>query len=171
MSNKINPIKGTICGVVAGTIASAAMDCYWALAANMLGDRPEQKPKRGDDQQKNEPSTQIIADIIAEATTGKEVSKEAKPVAGIAVHYATGIVWGGIFGLLVSRVPRLGLLAGLLYGAAIWLFLDELAIRLLNIAPDTKKVPPDQHLKALGAHFVYGSVTALATRLLLRALG
>ncbi len=151
---------------MAGFVASAAMDGYWALVQQWPGERPEQKPRPGG-QQKNEPSTQIIADRVAEAVTGKEVPKKAKPAAGIAVHYATGLFCGGIFGVMSSRAPRLGLLAGLLYGAAIWLFLDEIALRLLNIAPDPEKVPLNQHLKALGAHLVYGGATALVTRPLL----
>src|SRR5207244_8327482 len=114
------------------------------------------------------------ADKVAKAVTGKEVPKEGKSIAGIAVHYSTGLFWGGIFGIMASRSHSrsrsLGLLAGLLYGAAIWLFLDEIALRVLDISPDPEKVPLSQHLKALGAHFVYGSVTALSTRLLLRAL-
>src|SRR3954471_4687086 len=130
MSAHTNPAKGTICGVIAGLIASAAMDGYWALAEQLPGERPEQKPKPGGGQQKSEPSTQVIADRVAEATTGKEIPKEDKPVAGIVVHYATGIAWGGLFGIMASRTPRAGLLAGLLYGTAIWLFLDEIALRL-----------------------------------------
>ena len=38
----------------------------------------------------------------------------------------------------------------------------------MDIAPDAEQVPLQQHIQALGAHFAYGSATALFTRLLLR---
>ena len=163
-----NPVKGLLVGVLAGAVASAAMDQYWAMVEHVPGERPEQQPRKGGGQQKDEPSTQIIADRLAEAVTGKEVPGEAKPAAGVAVHYLTGALQGGIFGLVAASRPRTGLLAGLLYGAAIWLFLDEITLRALNIAPDPAQVPKSIHVEALGAHLVYGSSLALLTRLFLR---
>ena len=60
------------------------------------------------------------------------------------------------------------MLGGLLYGITIWLLLDEIGLRLLNTASETEKVPPGQCLQALGAHLLYGSVTTIATRAMLR---
>jgi uncharacterized membrane protein YagU involved in acid resistance len=162
-------IKGLLSGLVAGAVASAAMDTYWAVAAGIPGDRPEQKPKGPDSGQvKREPSTQIIADQISKLLTGREVPKEDKPIAGIAVHYGTGILYGGLYGLVAARRPRMGLIAGIFYGVAIWLLLDEIALRALDLAPDPEKVPISDHVKALGAHVVYGAATALFSGILLR---
>ncbi len=170
-NTKQNPIKGIVCGLVAGGVASAGMDLYWGLVHNAPGARPEQKPKGGDrNQVKDEPSTQIIADKVSKALTGHQVPQQNKAEAGVAVHYAFGAFWGGAYGAVAARKPEWGLLAGLLYGTAIWLFLDEIGLRALGIAPNPRKVPVSQHLEALGAHFVYGSATALFTRLLLRLL-
>ncbi|HEY0070010.1 MAG TPA: DUF1440 domain-containing protein [Chloroflexia bacterium] len=163
-----NPLKGLLVGVAAGGAASAAMDQYWGMVEHLPGERPEQQPRKGGGQQKDEPSTQIIADRLSEAVTGKEVPREAKPAAGVAVHYLTGALQGGVFGLVAALRPRTGLLAGLLYGVAIWLFLDEITLRALNIAPDPTKVPKSIHAEALGAHLVYGGSLALFTRLFLR---
>ena len=161
-------VKGAISGIIAGAAASLAMDGYWALMTNRPGNRPEQKPKPGGGQQKPEPATQVIADRIFEAATGHEIARDRKAAAGVGVHYATGMLCGAIFGAAAAGRPKLGLLAGLVYGVAIWLFIDELALRAFDVSPDAEKVPVSNHLQALGAHFVYGSVTALATRLLLR---
>ncbi|MEA2575713.1 MAG: hypothetical protein QOH93_3011 [Chloroflexia bacterium] len=163
-----NPLKGLLFGLVAGAAASAAMDQYWGMVERVPGARPEQQPRRGGNQQKDEPSTQIIADRLSEALTGKEVPEDAKPAAGVVVHYLTGALQGGLFGLVAAVRPRTGLFAGLLYGVAIWLFLDELTLRLLNLAPDPDKVPKKQHVEALGAHLVYGGSLALLTRRFLR---
>jgi uncharacterized membrane protein YagU involved in acid resistance len=167
--NKHNSLKGALVGLVAGGVAGAVMDGYWAVVKNLPGARPEQKPKPGDNNQTEEkPSTQIIADKAAEALTGKEVPKKNKPAAGIGVHYATSLGFGLPFGALAARLPGLGILAGALYGAGIWLFFDEIALRALKIAPKPEKVPMSEHLQALGAHLVYGASTAAVTRLLLR---
>jgi uncharacterized membrane protein YagU involved in acid resistance len=99
---------------------------------------------------------------------GKEVPTEAKPAAGVAVHYLTGMLQGGLFGVVAALRGRSGLFAGLLYGVAIWLFLDEIALRALNIAPNPEKVPKKMHAEALGAHLVYGGSLALLTKLLLK---
>jgi len=165
-NKKQNPLVGLVCGLVAGGLAGAAMDCYWWAVQKLPGERPEQKPKAGE-QQKSEPSTQIIADKVSKALTGREVPEEDKPSAGIAVHYATSVVSGGVLGLAASRWPRLGLLGGLAYGTVLWLFLDEIILRVLNVAPDPEKVPTKEHIQALGAHLVYGSTAAIGTRLML----
>lgn len=167
-----NPIKGAVCGIVAGAAASAVMDVYWKIVKGRLGDRPEQKPKgKNDGQEEEQPSTQVIADRLSQALTGEEIPKKDKAVAGIGVHYATGLLFGALFGLAAAMRPRLRIMSGLLYGAAIWAVLDEVALRLLGIAPDADKVPPIEHAQALGAHLVYGSSTAIFTRLLLKLLG
>ena len=166
---KQNPIKGILFGLAAGAAASAAMDLYWGAVHNVPGGRPEQKPKKGGkDEQEDEPSTQIVADKISEAVTGHDVPDEDKAAAGVGVHYSTGISFGALFGLFASQRTGWGLLAGLLYGIAIWLGLDEIALRVLRMGPPPEDVPLSQHVQALGAHLVYGSVTGLVSRLLLR---
>ncbi len=164
-----NVLAGMLAGVLAGAAATAAMDGYWAVVRSEPGERPEQKPKRGDDsQEKDEPSTQIMADKLSQAVIGREVPKKHKAEAGVAVHYATGLLWGAAFGALAARVPRVGIVAGLLYGVFIWLALDEVGLRALTIAPEADEVPLEEHVQALGAHLVFGGATGLAIRLLLR---
>ena len=164
-SKQQGPVRGMVSGLVAGAVGAFAMDGYWKMVQNVAGDRPEQKPKPGDrNQEEDQPSTQIMADRVSEAVTGHEVPEEHKEAAGVGVHYTTGIAFGGLCGMVAGMRARTGLVAGLLYGTAIWLFLDEIGLRVLDISPAPEKVPASQHLQALGAHFVYGSVVALATR-------
>jgi len=169
MDHKHNPLKGALLGLIAGGVGGAAMDGYWAIVEKVPGARPEQKPKPGDDrQEKEEPSTQIIADKISEALTGKEIPKKDKPIAGIGVHYGTSLICGVPYGVIAARRPKFGILGGALYGAAIWLFLDEIALRALNMAPDPESVSTSDHVKSLGAHLVFGSAIGLLTRIFMR---
>jgi len=161
--------RGMITGLVAGAAGTLLMDGYWKVVRNTFGDRPEQKPKPGDDnQEEDQPSTQIVADKISEALTGREVPEEDKAAAGIAAHYAFGLTCGALFGVVAARWSRLGLLAGMVYGAGIWLFFDEIGLRMLKIAPEPDKVPRTQHVQALGAHLIYGAAIALVTKRLLK---
>lgn len=145
------------------------MDEYWAVVEKVPGARPEQQPRPGDDnQEKEEPATQAIADKIAEAVTGEEVPRKHKAVAGIGVHYGTSLIFGAIYGAIAARKPRLGPLGGALYGAAIWLLLDEIALRLLNLSPDPESVSMSDHAQSFVAHIVYGSSTGFLTRIFLR---
>ena len=168
-SKQSSPLKGLASGIVAGGLGSFAMDCYWWVVQNVAGARPEQKPKPGDDVPENEPATQVIADRVWEALTGSEVPEEMKPAAGVGAHYVTGMLSGAIFGVGAALRPRLGLFGGLLFGVAVWLLLDEIAIRALDVAPAPEKVPARHHIQALGAHLVYGAATAIFTRFLLRS--
>jgi hypothetical protein len=163
-----NPAAAAVVGAGAGAAASFAMDLYWKLVQSTMGERPEQKPRPGGGQREDKPSTQVIADKVSEALTGREIPQENKAEAGVAVHYIAGTLCGAAYGVAASRIPRLGLLGGMLYGAAIWLLLDEIGLRLLKVSPSAEKVPTSQHLQALGAHLIYGAVTALATRLVVR---
>ena len=168
---KQNVIKGLVYGSVAGAAGAFAMDCYWKVVQSVMGERPEQKPKKwSDNEQKDEPSTQIVADKVLEAVTGHEVPNDEKAAAGVGVHYSTGMSLGGVFGALAARNAGLGLLAGLFYGIGVLLALDEITLRVLRVGPEAEEVPLSQHAQALGAHLVYGACTALVSRLLLRLL-
>ncbi len=163
-----NPLLGLVCGLAAGAAASALMDQYWALIEKIPGDRPEQKEKKsGKDE---EPSTVRVADAVSDKVLGHDVPKKSKAAAGEAVHYATGMACGALLGLVAAPRKGTGVAEGLAFGAAIWLFLDEIGLRLLRIAPDPREVPGEKHLEALGAHLVYGSATGLLLRLLLGVL-
>lgn len=163
-----NPVKGLFFGMLAGAGASAVMDQYWALVEHLPGERPEQQPQEGGKQEEDEPSTQLVADKVSKAATGKEVPKENKEVAGIVVHYLTGTISGGLFGIISALRPRTGLLAGLVFGVLLWLFLDEMILRALRLAPDPATVPVEKHVEALGAHLVFGGTMAAIARVLIR---
>jgi putative membrane protein len=163
-------LAGGLCGFAAGIGASAAMDAYWAIVRDKPGERPEQKPRAGDRKRNDDPSTQEIAHAISKAVTGHKVPADKKAVAGVAVHYGFGALCGALYGMLAALRPATGLLSGLVYGIAIWLFSDEIGLRAMGVAPDARKVPVRQHVQAFGAHLVYGAGTALLSKLLLRLL-
>lgn len=161
-------IKGLICGAAAGALGAAIMDLYWWAVRGVWGARPEQEPRPGDQVEENRHATQVMADRLAKALTGRPVPEGQKAGAGVGAHYAAGVTFGSLFGAIVSRRTRTGPLAGLLYGALVWLLFNVIAIRAMRMASEPEKVPTRDHAQALGAHLLYGTSVALASRLLLR---
>ncbi|MFL5322227.1 MAG: hypothetical protein ACJ790_21400, partial [Myxococcaceae bacterium] len=82
-----------------------------------------------------------------------------RKLAGELVHYATGTVWGALFGAaLAHRKSRLGRAA--IFATLLWLFQDELVVPLLGLANRPRDFPLTTHAKALLAHLVYGESVA-----------
>jgi len=79
--------------------------------------------------------------------------------AGIAVHYALGIVPGMLYGVFRGRVKGLAAGRGLLYGLGLFLVLDEAMARALRLAGSPTAYPWQAHARGLASHLVLGAVT------------
>lgn len=88
---------------------------------------------------------------------------------GLMLHLAVSATWGVAFGLLSMRFPgmlstqRAATIAGLLYGAAVWLAMGRIIGPALDPAMDT--VP---FIRFLASHLLYGWMTAWALHALTR---
>jgi putative membrane protein len=61
-------------------------------------------------------------------------------------------------------------LAGIPFGAAVWLVADEVGVPAAGLANGPAEYPLSTHASALAAHVVYGATTELVRRNLVRAL-
>lgn len=120
----------------------------------------------GHPRREGEPSTVAVGRILYERLRHAEPSRERGTQLGKLVHWGYGMAMGGVYGLLEPRVKERDLTAGLGYGAALWLFGDELAVPLLGLAAGPTAHPPRVHVEAFGAHLVYGLTTSAATKAL-----
>ena len=82
--------------------------------------------------------------------------------AGIAVHYALGVVPGALYGALRHRVRGLGAGYGLPYGLGLFLVNDELLAPALGLASGPAAYPWQAHARGLAAHLVLGAATDAA---------
>lgn len=78
--------------------------------------------------------------------------------AGIAVHYAVGILPSALYGVVRDRLPA-GPARGLLFGIAAWALADELMGPLTGAAAPPGRYPWQTHARSLVAHLVFGAVT------------
>ena len=82
--------------------------------------------------------------------------------AGIAVHYALGVVPGMLYAPLRHRLRVPGVGRGLLYGLALFLVNDELLNPVLGLAAGPTAYPWQAHARGLVAHLVLGVATEAA---------
>ncbi len=102
--------------------------------------------------------THVVAGKVAWAF-GTTLSPSQPHPAGIAVHYALGVVPGALYGPLRRRVNGVGAGRGLLYGLSLFLVNDELLNPLIGLASRPATYPWQAHARGLVAHLVLGATT------------
>lgn len=144
---KPRPFLGLLAGVAAGLVASAAMAAFQHQAGKLL-------PEDGDE----DPATVQAADKLSKALTDAPVPEAHREQAGLAVHYITGAVLGGIYGVITEYKPEASAGFGGAYGIATSALLDEAAVPAAGLAPGPDDTPLAQHAYGAASHLVYGIV-------------
>ncbi|MFT3914908.1 MAG: hypothetical protein QM704_12575 [Anaeromyxobacteraceae bacterium] len=152
-----------LAGLASGLVASFIMEKAQARIMRLGGEETlaRERGAQGD----LEPATVRTAEKAARAV-GRAIPDARKGAAGEAVHYATGAAFGALFGLLAPRIPAPLVVAGLAYGAAVWLLNDEALVPALGLSRGPTAYPASTHAKALASHLVYGAATEVGFRLL-----
>jgi hypothetical protein len=147
-----------IAGALGGLVAAYAMNRFQSLLSAST-----KKPAGGDD------ATVKTADAISRQVADRQLTSAEKEWAGPAVHYTTGLLLGTVYGALVILIPVISDCFGTIYGTAVWLVADEVAVPALGLGPKASHTPPLAHAEALSSHLVFGSVVELVRRVLLKA--
>ena len=185
--------RGAMAGLVGGFLASMAMNGFQemvrslgeAASGDSGGGGAGQGQDAGNEQDRSggggggeqggggegsessEPATVKAAEKLSRAALQRDLTETEKKVAGPAVHYGYGTLWGGIYGGVAEALPFTTAVFGLPFGAALWLLGDELAVPALGLSRSPTEYPATTHLQALGSHLVYGLVVDLVRRGLL----
>jgi uncharacterized membrane protein YagU involved in acid resistance len=141
-------------------MASWVMDRFQAAAGKLSHDKPD----------KGEPATVKAASAVSESTAHHKLTPNEKKIAGPLVHYLMGGVSGGIYGAAAAAVPASAVGFGTLFGAAVWLFADEIMVPVLGLSKKPNQVPFAKHAMALASHLVYGLATDGTRRAITAAL-
>ena len=163
--------KGLVAGVVGAVVASWTMDRfqYWWLSFAGRDERGlQQAPsKKGN---REEPATVKTASAISEGLFGHSLTAREKEIAGPVVHYAVGTTAGAVYGLAAEYEPDVTTLAGIPFGAAFWMVVDEGALSLLGLAKGPTAYPISTHAYALASHLVFGLTAEVVRSAVRRAL-
>ena len=160
-----HPLRGLAAGIAGGLLAAWVMNGYqavWSKTAEALKEPREKKTK----QRESEDATMKAADRAAQATLGRRLSKDEKKKAGPVVHFAFGAAMGGLYGVVAEYVPAARAGFGTLFGAALFLGADEIAVPGLGLSEPPTEAPLSSHLYGLSAHLVYGAGTEAVRRIL-----
>lgn len=166
-----HPLKGLAAGLLGGLVASWVMGQFQAAVPQesfrkLLGE-PEKKDSGSDE---SDPATVRTAEAITEGVFNHELTEAEKEKAGPLVHYAFGGTVGALYGVSAETEPAITAGFGSLYGTAVWVGADNLALPVLGLARWPDAYPASTHLYALSSHVVYGLVAEGVRRLVRSAL-
>jgi hypothetical protein len=180
-----NRWKDFIIGVLGSIAGLIAMRLYWQyVAPQIAGKEPSKQPRDNEESEPQplddisfigrqyragESSTAAIGRLAYREIAGKEPrAYETKTILSNLVHWIYGLLQGGLYGVMSNFLKIPDPVAGLMYGAGLWFFGDELAVPMLGLQGGPTDVSADQHLNRLGAHLAYGLATAVTTHVLHR---
>lgn len=146
--------RGAVAGLIAGAVASFAMDRFQAAASSLL-------PSDGGE---DELATEKAADAIASATIGDEVPDAAKPLAGQSIHYALGIGLGLAYGIAAEFRPSVTAGYGAGFGLGTATLLDEATVPAVGLGDAPWKAPLSTTLYAYASHLVFGGTAEIVRR-------
>ena len=179
-NNEMNFKKNMITGIVGSVAGLMAMRLYWQKVAPFVNEYIQDEPLSseqlddislvGKQYKQGESSTDALGRIAYEKVTGKEPDESMQEMLSYATHWLFGLLQGGTYGSLRTKLPGADVLGGLLFGLALWLFGDETAVPALGLQEGPTAVSPAQHVNRLGAHLAYGLGTAATAQLLRRVL-
>jgi len=163
-------LKGLAAGAIGGLVASWAMDKFQSVWTELDGSTSKPNESSSDDNSDSEPATVKAAALVSQKLFGHQLAKDEKKIAGDAVHYATGGTSGAVYGVAAEFTPELTTSAGIPFGTAVWLVVDEGAVPLLHLSKGPTSYPLSTHVYALASHFVFGVTTQVVRRTLRRSI-
>ncbi len=163
--------KGVVAGAVAGLAASWIMTQFQTGWNKMKQQRQTEPQSAQENEEKSEDATMKTAGAIARTTFGTELSKEQKQRLSPVVHYAFGTLMGATYGALSEEFKPMKSGWGTLFGTALFLGADEIAVPLLGLGSSPTESPLSTHLYAWASHLVYGAAVESIRRLVRSSLG
>jgi putative membrane protein len=149
-------LRGALAGLVAGAVASLAMDRFQAGVTALASS--------DDEAEKQEPATEKAADGVANAITSRDVPPADKPLAGQTMHYALGMGLGVAYGIAAEFRPAVTAGFGTAVGLGTATVLDEGAVPALGLGQAPWKAGLTSHLYGYASHLVFGSTTEAVRR-------
>ncbi|WP_309572410.1 hypothetical protein [Deinococcus sp.] len=169
--------RDAVIGLLAGVAGTLVMGQWSTRIAPLItsGSTSEQ-PKLdqdvisplGQEHVPGESSTAALGRHIYQLINHQMPQKGTRTALSEAVHWSTGIIGGATYGAALGQ--RQGSLSGLLFGAGLWLVLDEAITPLLGLQDGPRAADARAHAGRLGAHLAYGLGLGLSAALLNRVL-
>jgi uncharacterized membrane protein YagU involved in acid resistance len=158
--------KGVVAGAIGGVVASWVMEEFQSAWMKMGKTLQSQNGSNETEKSNEEVATVKAAEKVSESLFDHSLKDDEKGWAGNAVHYTTGGTSGAVYGLVAEFAPAVTMGAGVPFGTAVWLGVDEAAVPLFGLAKGPTEYPVSTHVYALASHLVYGLTTEVVRRAL-----
>jgi hypothetical protein len=150
-------------GLLAGLAGTEALDAVstWLYEAESPWDRFREDARRYDH------AYERAVDRIA-ARFGRRLSHREKKVWGWRFHKAFGFAGGLLYVALRRRYPVIARGNGLVFGAAFFLFIDELLLPVAGLTPGPRAFDLKVHGRGAVSHLAWGVAAETALRVVER---
>ena len=144
-------------GLLVGLVATRVTNLAQRPLACMTPERVKRQERRASS---SGTSSGVAAKRVAEGLD-LSLGKRETELLGKAIHLATGMAWGPVYGLLRRHAGLRPVGAGLATGAAMSLILDEGLVPALGLSAPNETYPLLTHVRGFAAHLVFGAAAAL----------
>jgi hypothetical protein len=164
----MTPLGAVMRGAVAGAVGTAAMDLLWYSRYRRSG---------GDsgfidweftvdvDSWDSAPAPARFGRRLVQGILQRDLPPQRAGLVNNVVHWATGVEWGAVFGLVGGSLTTRHLWYGPAFGAAVWLQSYAVLVPAKLYEP-IWDYDIETLAKELSAHLLYGLTTATAFRTL-----
>jgi putative membrane protein len=187
LEREVNVWKGLAAGVVGGLVASAVMNQFQAVVSKLIEGEERshgaQSLQQGSPQhgvggelqakgkdREDDDAPERLANAISVGVFDHELTKREKDAAGVAFHYAMGATSGALYGAVAEFAPAVKTGAGLPFGAAVWVAIDEGLVPAVGLSKSPAEYPLAIHAYSFASHLVYGLTTEIVRRAVRNAL-
>jgi hypothetical protein len=170
MKHRGHLVRGTVSGLVAGAVGTAAMDALWYRRYRRGGgaQAPLEWEFSVGTKSWDEVSTPgQVGHLVLRRLVGADVPDRWARTTQNVVHWATGMGWGAQLGLVATATTRLRWVEGLGLGVAVWAT-SYATLPLAGIYKPIWQYDAATLGQDLSAHLVYGAATGAALAALLR---
>lgn len=163
---------GIAAGLAGGTVGAWAMTLTQsamrkAAEASGAPQPPAERSEKNEPKHRGDNPTEKLYERVAGGR--RPMTKQEREAGGTTVHLVFGGAAGALYGAASAMDARLAVGRGLPFGAAVWLFGNELGLAAAGLTKSPAEYALGTHAFALASHLVYGVVTDAAIRLAMPA--
>ncbi len=109
-------------------------------------------------------------DAVAMGLTGHPLAQETMKVAEPVVHFLFGMAAGGVYAVLVRKIPLVKAGYGAVYGIGFWLVAHEIVLPLMHLSPTPAQMTLWEQGNEFVSHIFFGLALEFARRFGVRKL-
>jgi uncharacterized membrane protein YagU involved in acid resistance len=147
-------------GTVVGLAATKALE--WL--SGYLYEREDPRTREAEDRARGELAAYERAVAQLAGKLGKRLDRHQLATWGWRLHKSFGVGMGVAYVALRRRYPQLGAAFAPAFGAALFLFADELLLPLAGWTPGPRAFPWQTHARGAVSHLAYGVAAEAAAR-------